>query len=220
LLRQAQALPVRDDLELVAAGERLLVVIQGRKNIAAKFAPVIEAAHRAHKQALKLRDEVDAPFAQAERLLRDSRNRYSLERQRRQEDEARRQQEEARKAREAAEAQERARLEAEREAERKRLWAEGKRREAAAVKAAPLPEVVIPEAPPATPPPPPPKEEGFSQRVHWRWELEDASKIPDQYWQVNEKLVGELVRKLGKDAESAIPGISVYPQLGESVRVG
>lgn len=212
-LAEAKALVVASDADLPLAGSRLREVMDCRKRLEVKFRPAIDAAYRAHKEMLKLHQEVDLPFSQAEVLIKGVVARFLAERERRRQEEIRLAEEAARKAREAAEAKERSRLQAEKDAEARRLWAAGQRKAAMEIKAAPIPDVFVPEDVPVVLPPPPPKVEGLSQRKTFDYEVVDLAKIPDQFWSLNEKLISELVRKLGKDAEGAIPGIRVVEKL-------
>jgi len=64
------------------------------------------------------------------------------------------------------------------------------------------------EQPPVTVQPNVPKVTGFSFRDDWGWELEDADKIPDEFWQLDEAKIGKIVRALKETTN--IPGIRVY----------
>lgn len=47
-----------------------------------------------------------------------------------------------------------------------------------------------------------------SGRTNWKWRITDASLIPDEYWMLDESMIGALVRS-DKD-KTAIPGIEAY----------
>ena len=228
LLENARKFAITDQTGLEAAGASLQHVVGLRKGIAAKFKEPIDAAHKAHKSMLALRDEIDAPFKMAESEFRSKTQIYLSLREAERQAEIRRIEAEQRKLEEARQAEirkreneERARLEAIREAERKRLYAEGKRKEAAAV-AAKAVEVVIDEPPeynmPVVLPPEPPKVKGLSQTKRYAFEVDDEDKIPDQYWVIDEKTIQALVLKLGPTAAKAVPGIRVFEVTGLSVR--
>lgn len=55
---------------------------------------------------------------------------------------------------------------------------------------------------------PAPKVEGIATREVWRFAVEDASKVPDQYKTVDEKKIGGVVRALKGDTQ--IPGVRVW----------
>lgn len=54
-----------------------------------------------------------------------------------------------------------------------------------------------------------PKVEGISDVTVWEWEVADEAKIPREYWQLDTKAIGAVVRSLHKRAEQTIPGIRV-----------
>lgn len=100
-LDAAKALDIVDTDTFRKAGDMLRGVNGLRKKIETNYAPVIEAAHRSHKAALTARDEHTKPLAQIESVLRTKVGNY--------------------------EAQERARIEAARRAEEKRVREETER---------------------------------------------------------------------------------------------
>lgn len=55
-----------------------------------------------------------------------------------------------------------------------------------------------------------PKVKGVSTRQVWRFEIVDASKVPDQYKIIDEKSIGGVVRSLKE--RTNIPGVRVYPE--------
>lgn len=61
-----------------------------------------------------------------------------------------------------------------------------------------------------------PKTDGVSSRKVWKYVVEDEALIPDEYWVIDEKKLGEQVRK-EKD-KCQIPGIRVFSQESTSVK--
>jgi hypothetical protein len=55
-----------------------------------------------------------------------------------------------------------------------------------------------------------PKVAGISERLVWRFEITDPTKIPREYLSVDEKKIGGVVRSLKGDAN--IPGVRVYSE--------
>lgn len=66
--------------------------------------------------------------------------------------------------------------------------------------------------------PPPPKTKGISTRRRYVWDLVNLEKIPAEYLTLDEKAIGQVVRALGKKAESTIPGIRVREETTTQVR--
>jgi hypothetical protein len=61
-----------------------------------------------------------------------------------------------------------------------------------------------------------PKMEGVSTRAVFTYRVVNYKLVPDEYWMLNEALVGKEVRLKGKDAN--IPGIEVDESVGLTVR--
>ena len=55
-----------------------------------------------------------------------------------------------------------------------------------------------------------PKVSGIQSRTAWKFEVIDASKVPDQYKTIDEKKIGGVVRALKGDTE--IPGVRVWSE--------
>ncbi len=90
--------------------------------------------------------------------------------------------------------------EARRRAEEERLRKENPEAEIKPVEPAPAPAITIPE--------PPKKIDGITHAEVWTWELEDISKVPMEYLQLDEKKLNGVVRAMKGDA--SIPGIRVF----------
>ncbi|KJU82383.1 hypothetical protein MBAV_005425 [Candidatus Magnetobacterium bavaricum] len=61
-----------------------------------------------------------------------------------------------------------------------------------------------------------PKVTGVSEREVWKFEVVDASKVPDQYKTVDEKKIGAIVRAL--KGVTDIPGVRVWSEKQMAVR--
>jgi hypothetical protein len=191
---QAKAVKVIDSISLVQANEFLRAVKALRLQIADAWDPVIESAHKAHKQALEQKKRYEEPLVQAERIVRAEMSRYMAEQER-----ARR------------EAEEKARRERE-EAERKRL--EALRAAAAADQAGNTEEAdrileEIPEKPRAVIPEAP-KVQGASLRRNLRWRVVDINLVPREYLEINRAEIEKIFRALRE--KMAIPGIEIYEE--------
>lgn len=57
---------------------------------------------------------------------------------------------------------------------------------------------------------------GTQQRSVWKWRTVDKTKIPDQYWVLNEGAINVQVRTLKGACQ--IPGIEVYEEISTGVR--
>jgi len=55
-----------------------------------------------------------------------------------------------------------------------------------------------------------PKIAGVTARKNWKWRVTDLSKVPDEFWTLDEVAIGQRVRA-DKD-KTSIPGIEAYPE--------
>jgi hypothetical protein len=103
----------------------------------------------------------------------------------------------------AAEAVEAKRIEAERKALAKEALAEGNKRLAKQITAAPIvPQVTVESAVPQV--------TGVRKRTVWKFRVTNAAKVPREWCQPDEKAIGEFVREHKENAAGKIPGIEVY----------
>lgn len=65
-----------------------------------------------------------------------------------------------------------------------------------------------------------PKVAGLTMRKEFKYRVVNYKLIPDDYWILNDDLVGGIVKKKGLDAMAEIPGIEVYEESAVSVRRG
>lgn len=180
---RAKALTVTDRASCERAGEILETIKALRGEVESVFAPVVSKAFEAHKAAVAARKQVEGPLIEAEAYLRGQVSGFlTLEQGR-------------------AEA-EREALEANREAEIRRLEAAGDIAGADALRFAPRPET---SAPPAV-----------KSRTNWSWEVTDLAavvravadgKAPSSILTIESKALGAIVR--ASRGEVDIPGIKV-----------
>lgn len=190
-LEAAELIEIQSNEEYEKAGEFLKQVKAVKKEITATFAPIIKKAHEAHKEAKAQEKKHLEPLDKAETIIKpriaawiQECERKRIEKQRQLEEEARkRQEEEALKAAAEAETQE--------EAEE-------------------IVQEAIEEKPVVIAPKQHTKIEGIHTVKVKKFRIEDVSKINPKFMIPDEKKIGQLVRSLGKDAESIVGGIKVY----------
>lgn len=194
IIDEAQTMVIIDNEGLEIAGSLLLGIKDLRKKIAETFDPIIDKAHKAHKEAIAQKKKTEAPLVEAERIIKPKMGKYREQQERERQAEIRRQEELARKIMEEQQIQDAVEADL-----------SGNKEEAEAILnddllPAPIPKVDEPMKP-----------EGIAFRPSWTFEIIDANKIPRNYMIPNEKLIGSTVR-LMKDkvaAEKTIPGIRV-----------
>ena len=226
LTTDALALVVTDHASYESAGEFLRAIATYIRRVGDVLDPIVEANHRAHKVAVAQRDALLKPAMGAKRVLGDRMAAWDQT------------QAEQRRAAEQVAQRERQRLERaayeQAEGEQRRLQAEAEDRrlaEAAAMEArgdgaaavrlldAPLPVPTVAPAPvfvPAPVPPAPPKAEGVSYREVYEFEVVDAALVPREYWMIDEKKIGGVVRALR--AATHIPGVRAFSRRIAAVR--
>lgn len=131
VVERANAIRVTDSESYVQAGEAWKRLREMEKEARAVLNPVVDAAHRAHKQAVNLRNRIIGPLESTQRYIKGQMEAWDREQERLRLEEERRLAEEARRAeeaRKAAELEEARRLRVEEEA---RLLAEAEQAEAA-----------------------------------------------------------------------------------------
>lgn len=226
LVQAAEALVVVDDASYVEAGERRRTVKAYLGRVDEVMAPIVEAAHHAHKVAVQQRDGLKRPAMAADDIYKTRRLAYEDERERqRRAAEAAHQREVERLAAEAraAVATETARLRAEEETRRLEvaaaLEAAGDREAAERVIEEPIVVAVAPAPVVFVPPPtvaPAAKVGGITARMEWAFEITDPAAVPREYLMVDESRIRRVVQALKE--QTRIPGVRVYPRRNESVR--
>lgn len=204
----ANALDIRTKDDLEDATHQLSEIANVRGKIEARrkfYTEPLNAILRAINAAAK---RLDQPWANADLLARTKAKEWQRAEQRRIEEENARREREARQKREAEE----------------------KERREAEEKGAPPP-------PPPAPEPEPVREEAPAKSVgtgtfknEWAWELSDpalkregtdgpvrrsaATKVPDEFWVLDEKKIGKLV----KAGTREIPGVRIFEDVGLSIK--
>lgn len=112
VVQEATALTIASDDDLARGREFVLGIKELRKRIQEHHAPMIDAAHRAHKIALAKQKELVDPLDKAERVVRGHCEQYLTEKKRQEMEEMRRREEAARQERERQMAEARAKTDA------------------------------------------------------------------------------------------------------------
>ena len=196
-LETAREMLIKDQDSLTVANGFLQGLKAIQKQVDTVFNPIIDAAHKAHKEALKQKKEIEEPLNKAESLIKSKIIVYMSEQRRIQQE-----QEEARRKAE----EERKRLEE--EALRKAQEAEqgGNDEEAEKILEAaanqennlkPLPEI---QAKVET--------SGLSMRENWTFEIIDENLIPRNFMIPDRVKIGKFVRVMKGKTE--IPGVRAY----------
>lgn len=176
-----------------------------RRQIASSTDPVIQAAHAAHKAAVKQKTDLEAPLVEAETILKGKVGSFAAEQQRRAREAAALAESIAREAREKAEREARA-LEEQGEPE----LADAVREESAVIAAPPILAQPI-------------KVAGLSLGETWTFEVTDLKSLvgacargaaPLAFVQPNEVAIGQMARAV-KDSQT-YPGIRIFskPRVG------
>jgi hypothetical protein len=203
---RARALVVRDQASLDAAKEFMIEVDALAGQIEATFDPQIALAHKMHKSLLAEKAKFMTPLTAAK---------YTVGRKAA--DFVAAQEEERKKAeRERLDAEEKARVIADKAVEKAdKLEAEGKDGAVAAVVNGAHEKVqeilgsapVVPEALDTS---------GLTVRENWRFSIVDKDLIPREYLMPDEKMIGMIVR--AKKDQTNIPGVRVYVEKGVATR--
>jgi len=194
IVDEATTMVIIDNEGLEIAANLLLGIKDLRKKIADTFDPIIDKAHKAHKEAIAQKKKTEAPLVEAERIIKPKMGKYREQQDRERQAEIRRQEELARKAMEEQQLQDA--IEAD---------LSGNKEEAEAI----LDDELMPVPTPKVEKPM--KPEGIAFRENWSFEIVDVNKIPRAYMMPNEKLIGSTVRLIKNKvaAEKTIPGIRV-----------
>lgn len=199
LAEWARTLAIDGEYSAEMARERLARIVEVRKTIIDHYAESIAAAAAQHKRLIAMRDDLCAPIAAAEKIVRGKLADFIVA--------------EKRKAEAAAQA-ERKRLEAEEAARRANevaeLEAAGDLVEAAELAAEPV-------ISPAVIPRPAPSVTGFSVRMLPRHEIFDESIVPREFCSPDDKKIRAHQTAHGKSA--SIPGVRFYEVPSTAVRM-
>ena len=189
----ARTIEITDDVSYKAAGELLLTIKDLRKEIDSAFAPIIEAAHNAHKKALEQKKKADAPLVEAESIIKPRIAAYIAEVNRKRAEEEARLREEERKKEEDRRLQEAIKAEA-----------AGDTAKAEQILETP---VSIGKVRPITEAP---KVAGVSIQKRWTYRVVDETKIPREFLTPDHTKIGAFVREM-KD-QAMIPGVEFFAE--------
>ena len=194
IIEEANLVTIKDTETYTQAGG-LWASIQGiKKEVVETFKPIIDAAHKAHKEALKQKAKIFDPLDMAGRTVKKVMEIYDREQ------EQIRLAEEAR-LREIARKEEEERLLAEAlEAERN-----GDTEEVEAILGAPayVPPVIVQKTIPKL-------QGGPVFQTRWKFRVVDKRNVPEDFKVVDEVKVGQVVRAM-KEATN-IPGVEAYSE--------
>lgn len=242
IVQRARALEIRTPQDRADVSGFLKAVKTAAAEVHARMDSAVDSAHRAHKEAVALRQSFLGPLDEAERLAkikagkwdRDQAEAAEKERQRLQaieNERARREQEKAeqeaarqraieaeqrRVADEARRAAERANAE-----EKARLIKEAQEAErkaaAAAVRVEAKTEYAAAITAPVVQVSAPAKQAGEVARVTWKARVVDVSAVPREYMIVNESALQAMAR--ATKGAIRVPGVEFYAESSLSVRI-
>lgn len=199
LEQSAKSIQILTENDYRSAADFLVKCRQTLKKIDEFCQPSINAAHSAHKLAIKQKNDLSEPIVKAERIITPKINNYRAE------------QERLRRAEE-----ERLRKEAQRIADEEKLALAIQMEESGDILAS---EVVM-ETPvyvaPTVVKSAVPKVNGISDREYWSFKIINEDLIPREYKVIDEKKIAAVVRAL-KD-KTPIPGIQVFSTKELAVR--
>jgi hypothetical protein len=193
VLAQADEIKIYTPDDYMAAKSFWAQVRQLRAKVKETFQPLVDQAHRMHKDAISKRDEFDKPLEGAEKKIKTTMEAYDRE-----------------QAGIRAEEEARLREIARKQAEEKRL------EEAAALEKMGLNEQAsaILDAPIKTVAPALPKQERQAGdpifRTVWKYRITNPDLVPREYLRIDDTKIGGVVRAL-KDATN-IPGVEAYAE--------
>ena len=206
LTEKAKTIVVANAQQQETANHMLLDIKSMRQQINQVFAPMKEAAHRAHRVICDQERALDEPLKEAELSVKKKIGQFVLEQQ-----ETSRQEEARQRALSREQAQRRAEQEAHEQALQAAIELEqaGQSSDAEAVLNFPAP--VAPRyVAPAPVAPAVARTSGVTTRAVWKHRIVDESRIPREYLVVNEKAIAEVVKRTGGKVQ--IPGVEVYSE--------
>jgi len=191
--QRAEFISVHSQSTLTRANDFLKLIKNFQKQISDFFDPNIARLHTAHKEAKAQKSLFEQPLKKAEEIVKEVIRKYLVE------------QEALR-----IEAEEKARQEAEKRFEEAReLERLGEKEKAEQIRKEET--ALSPALPPVV------KAEGTHLTKRWTWEVQDISKIPEEYFVLDELKINALVRSLKGSVK--IPGIRVFQTSGISTRI-
>lgn len=231
-------LAVCDEPSQRKAGELIALCAKMRKEIGSVIDPVVAAANAAHKKATQMRSGFLAPVEVEEKRLRGLSSAYLTEQTRISEEKAQAKRRAAIEAAQAEQCrvEEAARIERERnEAELRRLQEDARRKAeknaesvsaANALKRAEQMRIqkermeqqtayakaeadrLMAEAVQTTVAPVKVETDGMFMRTNWKWQIENADLIPNEFMVPDEKKIEKYVKAMKESGK--IPGVRIY----------
>jgi hypothetical protein len=199
--KQASDIIIHDEKTLKAGNDFLLAIKAMRKKIAETFNPIIDKAHKAHKEAVAKKKEIEEPLIRAENEVKLRIASY-----------VKKIEEERREAERKAAEEEQKRLEAQIHAEElaRELEERGHDREAKEVRDR-VPEFKAPVLPKT------PTLNNVQVKWFYKWEVEDINKVPRQFLIVDRAKVTAYVN--AHKEQTNIPGIRVFKESSVAARI-
>lgn len=197
---QASGIIIHNNETLKKGNDFLLAIKTMRKKIGEVFDPIIEKAHKAHKEAVSKKKEFEEPLIRAENELKLRIASYM-----------RKLEEERRQAERKAAEEERKRLEAQKRAEEEARFLESKGQ----IQEAQELRDRVPEFKPAVIPDVPTLNNVQMKEI-FKWEVEDIEKVPRKFLIVDRAAVTNYVR-IHRE-KTNIPGIRVFKESSVAAR--
>lgn len=189
-VQEAKQLKVTNAASYEDAAAFCLGLKEGEKAIEELYADPVKKAHELHKALTGARKKLLEPLQEARSIVQGKMGTWSLEQQRKAQEEAQREAEEQRKL------------------ELKQAKKEGDRELVKELQAAPVVAAPVVNAVP--------KVEGVVTRKVWRYEVVKESEIPRQFMEPNLAKIKEHVLTWGE--EKPIPGVRVWEEVQNYVR--
>lgn len=198
---RAKRVIVHNDETLTKANDFLLIIKGLRKEISDTFNPIIEKAHKTHKEAVAQKKKYEVPLIDAEKMVKLQIASYMAEQERIRkeiEEKARREEEE------------RQRIEEEKLKKAQELEKAGQMEEAEKIKEEiPQPKPYLPHEVP--------KLTNVGIRKIWKWRVVNKNLIPREYLMVDSAKITQLVKSTS--GQIKIPGLEIYSEDSVSAQV-
>lgn len=191
---KAQSLVIQDTPTYLEASTFYKAIDETIQKVRASFDPIVEQAHKAHKEAIAQRDKHLKPLEAAKTLIKQKMAEYNLKLKQEEEERNRKIAEEMKKQEEEMKL-----------AQALALEQAGEKELAEAVLEQPSNIIPLTVAKPEIP------NVGVSFRKVWKFRIVNADLIPREYLKVDEVKIGQVVRAM-KDGTN-IPGVEVYTEL-------
>ncbi len=188
LIKIAKELVIETEEQATEASEMVQKLKELESEIRASFDPIVEQAHKAHKEAIAQRDEHLKPVLEAQKKIKDCLSKWKEKEELKRLQEAMRIAEEKRKEEEEKRLQQAELLEKMGETEKANEILEQP------IFCAPETEKI--------------KVEGISFAEIWTYEIINEAEIPREYLMPDEKKINSVVKAMKNNIE--IPGIKIF----------